>query len=102
MHRPSRGHLIADWVQNNKVAFEELEVRFIAEDWRTVESLIEKGIGFGIIPSYIQSHSPFVERIELPESVLKPLSFYAMFETSLKKIEAFRKLLTFSKFKGLS
>lgn len=96
----SSGHLITEWAESAGVAFGELRVSRVAEDWRTIERLIEQGAGYGIVPGYVPVHNPKVTRVELPVSVLPAYDFYALFETSLKRIKAFQPLLTFSRVRG--
>ncbi len=91
------GHLISDWVRHAKLNFTDLNVKHVAEDWRTIKHLVEQGAGYAILPTYINLNGPQVHCLEVPEKILSRLDFFAIFESGLKKIEAFRKLLSFSK-----
>jgi DNA-binding transcriptional LysR family regulator len=91
------GHLIADLAEHAGVAFSSLDVRYVSEDWRTVQYLIEQGAGYGILPGYVQVHSSEIQRIEVPGNILRHLDFFAIYESGLKKINAFHSLLAFSK-----
>lgn len=91
--------LSTSWGRFTNIPFQSLQIKFVAEDWRTVESLISRGMGYGIMPSYIKCSCSDVQRFEIPESIMSSLNFYAMFESSLKKIEGFKKILTFNNFK---
>ena len=93
------GHLISDWAKHAGVSFADLNVRMITEDWGTVQSLIDQGIGYGILPSYVQSHSPHVHRIELPDNVIRSMDFFAIFESNLRKVQAFQPILAFARFR---
>jgi DNA-binding transcriptional LysR family regulator len=60
------GHFLQEWTAHLDIPFEQLNVRGIAEDWRTVQSLVAEGWGYGVVQvmSYYltkrcyQSHSP--------------------------------------------
>lgn len=92
------GHVLADWMKHVKIPFESLQVRFVAEDWRTVQNLVDQGMGYALVPEYIKSFSKDVHRLELPTQVMPSYVFYALYEKGLKKIEPFKKVLEFSGF----
>jgi DNA-binding transcriptional LysR family regulator len=87
------GHLLNEWVAHLKIPFEQLNVRGIAEDWRTVQVLVTEGWGYGIVPSYVVSPDSDVVSIPLPESVLPKFVFYALFYRDLKKVPAFAEII---------
>jgi len=89
------GHLLSEWVAHHKVPFESLKVRGIAEDWRTVQALVDEGWGYGIVPSYVPSFNPDVVTFPLPASVLPYYTFYAIFHKDLKRVPAFKEVLEF-------
>jgi DNA-binding transcriptional LysR family regulator len=89
------GHLLDEWVTHHGVAFDTLRVRGIAEDWRTVQALVDEGWGYGIVPSYVPSFNPEVVAIGLPAAVLPIYSFYAIFHKDLKRVPAFKEVLEF-------
>jgi len=91
------GHLIADLAEHAGVAFSDLNVRYVSEDWRTIQFLVEQGVGYGILPGYVQVHSPEIQRFEVPANILSHLDFFAIFRSDLKKIKAYQTLLAFSK-----
>lgn len=91
------GHLIADWASHNGVEFSQLKVKYVAEDWRLVQSAVDRGEGFAILPFYVKSYSPEVERIEIPSTSVKELDYFAIYEPGLKKVDAFKRLLSFNR-----
>lgn len=94
------GHLLSDWAKYNSLMFHQLNVRHVAEDWRTIQRLVEQGHGYGIVPFYVQNHSSEVAAFEIPVDAISAIHFYALFEKNLKKLEAFKKVLSFSKFES--
>ncbi|MGZ5546020.1 MAG: hypothetical protein ACXWIU_15240, partial [Limisphaerales bacterium] len=82
---------------HQKLNFADCNVRHVAQDWSIIMNLVENAAGFAILPAYVQTHNPSVESFEIPESILAALDFYAVFESGLKKIEAFRNLLAFAR-----
>jgi DNA-binding transcriptional LysR family regulator len=92
------GHLIREWADHSGLDLAALNVKFVAEDWRTIQYLVEQGAGFAILPSYVIVSSPHVHQLELHGQDLGALDFYAIYESSLKKIDAFKELLSFANF----
>jgi DNA-binding transcriptional LysR family regulator len=90
------GHLLKEWVEAAGLSMEELHPAFVAEDWRTIQALVERGIGYAIVPSYVHA-SPEVQRVPVEGKGLEDYIFYALFEKGLKKIPAFQQLLAFAK-----
>ena len=89
----SDGHLLRDWLAHLGVLLPELKVAAIAQDWRTIQSLVDKGHGYGIVPSYVETHSGTIQRIELPKDVLSPFVFHATFYRDMKGVPAFRQVI---------
>ncbi len=89
------GHLLSEWVAHHNVPFKALRVRGIAEDWRTVQALVDEGWGYGIVPSYVPSFNSDVVTFPLPAAVLPIYSFFAIFHKGLKKVPAFKEVLEF-------
>lgn len=93
------GHLIREWAKRVRADFEKFNVKYVTEDWRTIQYLVEQGAGYAIVPAYVTVTSPEVQRLELRGQDLDELDFYAIYESSLKKISAFKTLLSFNAFK---
>jgi DNA-binding transcriptional LysR family regulator len=87
------GHLLREWTGHVNVEFENLRVSGVAEDWRSVQALVDSGWGYSIVPSYVSSANDDVVSISLPESVLPKYVFYTLFYRDLRKIPAFRAVL---------
>lgn len=87
------GHLMRDWLKSLNFDFARLQIAAVAQDWRVIQALIDGGHGYGIVPSYVRSHSPDVLRVELPKSVIPHFVFYGTFYRDLKNIPAFSQLL---------
>ena len=92
----SDGHTLVEWLAHTGISFSDLKVSYVAEDWRTVQSFVDRGLGYAIVPVYVKSSSDQVERLELPSQMTKQFTFYALYEKSLKKIDAFKKFLEFA------
>ncbi len=90
------GHLLKEWLKHVKLPMDQLKVRYIAEDWRSVQNLVDQGLGYAIVPAYIKSYSKNVQSLELPTQVLPKLTFFALYEKGLKKIGPFKNVLEFS------
>jgi DNA-binding transcriptional LysR family regulator len=88
-----------EWCRYVGLELNALKVKYVTEDWRTVQHLVEQGLGFAIVPFYVQNFSPQVQRAEVPAGALRGLDFYAIYESGLKKIPAFKELLTFARVK---
>jgi DNA-binding transcriptional LysR family regulator len=91
----NEGHLIRDLIRPLSLSFDNLNIRFISEDWRTIQFLVSQGEGYAVIPSYVQTQSPDVLQLEIPNTLVRDLDFFAIFEKGLKKIKAFQGLLAF-------
>ena len=89
------GHLIQDWLAPLKLKASDLNVRYIVQDWRSVERLVSEGMGYAIVPGYIESNSSSVLRMDLPASIMKRYQYYAIYEKALRKIPAFQDALNF-------
>lgn len=89
----SDGHLIKEWVGALGLKVSELKACSIAQDWRTIQALVDGGFGFGIVPDYIKSSSKAVMSFPLAEKVLPKYRFYALFRKDLLAIPAFGKIL---------
>ena len=86
------GHLLKDWLAHLKIEFSALRISAVVQDWRTIQALVDQGKGYGILPNYVLSRSPEVQRVELPKSALPPYLFYASFYKELKRIPAFKRI----------
>jgi DNA-binding transcriptional LysR family regulator len=91
------GHLLSEWAAHAGVSFEEIPVSRVAEDWRTIATLVEQKAGYAILPGYVLPVSSKIMRIELPARILPAYDFYAMYDSSLKRIKAFQPLLAFAR-----
>ena len=89
------GHILRDWLAHVGADIERANASFVTEDWRGMQSLVDAGAGYGIVPEYVEPRSKHVQRLELPTKVLAPFTYYALFEKGLKQIAPFRELLQF-------
>ncbi len=89
------GHMLKDWLKHLNLSLDMLKIVYVAEDWRTVQNLVDQGLGYALVPEYIQSHSQgAVQSIELPNQIMPKYTFYALYDKGLKKIEPFQKILS--------
>ncbi len=89
------GHLLKDWLMHLKLRIDQLRVKAVSDDWRTIQILVDKGWGYGIVPDYIESTCRDVISIPIPTAILPKFTFYALFHAHLKKVPAFKKVLEF-------
>jgi DNA-binding transcriptional LysR family regulator len=87
------GHVLEDWLNSLQIPISALNVAAVTQDWRSIQTFIDKGYGYGVVPNYIPSSSRAVKSIELPAQVLKPLPFYVSFHREIRRVGAFSELL---------
>jgi DNA-binding transcriptional LysR family regulator len=90
-----RGHLLKEWTDYVGLPFDQIQIRGTAEDWRSVQALIDQGAGYGVVPGYIKTASSDVLTMDIPTASLKKYIFYALFHKDLRKIPAFKEMLEF-------
>jgi DNA-binding transcriptional LysR family regulator len=89
----TNGQLIESWVRSLGLSPDRLRIRFVAQDWRTLQSLVEQGLGYAVLPEYVSRDHPQIQTTPLPAKILKPFQFYAYFRKDLRGIPAFRAIL---------
>jgi len=100
LYRPE-GHLLRDVLRPLKIDISELDIKFVSESWSLIQSLIDEGAGYSALPFYVTGHSDQVKEVEIPPGISPPYEFYAVYEMGMRKMEAFKPLLSFRKLKGL-
>lgn len=89
------GHLLKEWVEHVKIPFENLKAHAVADDWRSIQALVDAGWGYGIVPSYVEASNKDIVSILMPNEVLPKFIFHALFNKNLRKIPAFKSILEF-------
>jgi DNA-binding transcriptional LysR family regulator len=87
------GHLLRDWVESLGLNVKDLQPRIVTDDWRTLQTLVQGGYGYAVLPNYIALPDREVLTAPLPESVLHPVTFYAVYRRDLAQIPAFKKMM---------
>jgi DNA-binding transcriptional LysR family regulator len=80
-----KGHVLQDWIRHWGISLDELNIRYVVEDWRLVKNLVDRCAGYALIPEYIDNFHPDIQRLELPAKILPVYQFYAIYERGLKK-----------------
>lgn len=75
-----------EWLQHCSLKVSDLNIRCVYEDWNVIMRLVEKGMGYTIIPSEFIPDSEDVVSWETPASVIAPKSFYAFYHKDLKEM----------------
>jgi DNA-binding transcriptional LysR family regulator len=89
------GHMLGIWLQHLELPLAHLNIKFVTEDWRTVQKLVEAGLGYALVPEYVRVQSRDVQYLEMPSNVLPTYTYFALFEKGLKQIKPFREILEF-------
>jgi DNA-binding transcriptional LysR family regulator len=103
METPSVGYIheramLSQWIEYLGGDVEKLNMKCRSDDWHVVRAMVEAGVGYSILPMYLQSHHPKVRQIEIPEKGIARLDFFALFHTHLRRVPGFKELLAFKKF----
>jgi DNA-binding transcriptional LysR family regulator len=85
------------WLKHLGLLPSELKIKYVAEDWRTVKSLVEHGFGYAVVPNFINPLGD-IAREALPPNVMPKYSYYAIFKKHLRKIQPLQKVLSFQEF----
>jgi DNA-binding transcriptional LysR family regulator len=87
------GQLIESWVKSVGLKPEDLRIRCVAQDWRTLAALVDQGLGYAVLPEYVVEENPDVVQFTLPTRIFKRYAFYAYFRKDLRSVPAFREIL---------
>lgn len=49
---PEEMELIAEWIEAVGLEFEDLNIKYVCEDWLTILQMVESGLGYAIVPAY--------------------------------------------------
>jgi DNA-binding transcriptional LysR family regulator len=90
------GHLLKEWIEKCGLILGDIRPAFVIEEWRTIQALVDKGLGYAIVPSYVPI-SAKVQKVPVKGKGLDVYTFYGLYEKGMKKIPAFQKLLSFSR-----
>jgi LysR family pca operon transcriptional activator len=82
--------------QSLKFDASRLNCKALLEDWGSLVSLVQQGIGYAAVPSFIAIDHKEIVAFEIPHSLIPRTIYHATFHRKLKKIEAFNKALSFS------
>lgn len=94
LYRPEAPQL-SEWVQQAGLGRQDLKVAYVCEDWSALMRLVESGAGYSLIPEDIETHFPEVESIPIPHSIVRPVTYFAIYHRELRKIPAYRKFIEF-------
>lgn len=83
-------------LQNFKIKENDLNCKAVVDDWPSLQSLVENGIGYSIVPNFGLAESKNLISFDVPHAIIPVTNFYAIFHRKLKSIEAFQKALSFS------
>ena len=92
-------HLLRELFRKVDLDLNSLNIKFISESWSLIQSMVNEGVGYSIVPFYANPVAPEVRELEVPSSINEPYDFYAIYELGMRKMEAFRPLLSFAKLK---
>lgn len=81
-----------DWLTHLGLSDEQLNIKYVCEDWLSVLQMIESGDGYSIIPDSIESNLDDVVHVELPCSVVKPETYFFIYNKSLTKLPAYKNI----------
>jgi DNA-binding transcriptional LysR family regulator len=73
----------------------QVKTKALLDDWSSILSFLEGGDSFAIVPGFVQIQQRNLKTIEIPHAVLARESCYAVFSKKLRRVEAFKKLLSF-------
>ncbi len=88
----SQSGLEADWLSHLGLTISDLNIKCECEDWLSILQMIEAGDGYSIIPDSIESNLKEVVHIELPCSVVKPETYYFIYNRSLTKLPSYKNI----------
>jgi DNA-binding transcriptional LysR family regulator len=74
----------------------QLSCKAALEDWSSLVSLVQQGVGYAIVPPFVLSHDKNLVTFDIPHSLIPRTTYHATFHRKLKKIEAFNKALNFT------
>lgn len=76
------------------VNLRHVTVRATCEDWRVVMTMLERGLGCAVMPtSFLHNTSAAVGRWEIPEKIVAPMKFWALYSRSITTIESYRQAI---------
>lgn len=83
------------WLEHNRLDVQDLNVKCFYEDWNTLVSLVEQGIGFSIVPSEIRIDSEDIIKIDIPPQAVEPATVYAAYHQELNDLGVVQKIFRF-------
>lgn len=86
-------HMLRELAGAQGIDVEELNIKMICEDWRLLLSMVEEGLGYAIVPSYIFCGSNDILSFSIDERVIPALQFYILFNRDLKKLPGASEIL---------
>jgi hypothetical protein len=90
VHKVETEHL-AKFLKAMKLPPAGLNRKASIEDWFSVETLVENGEAYAIIPGFVPVRSRKLNSFDVPHAVIPQNVVYAVFQRKLLKIEAFQK-----------
>lgn len=92
----SYGHesrLLNDWLSTYSVPKEKLSISAVCENWNTLKSFLENGVGFGIFPkSFVRLAPKNVLTRQIAHASLAPLRFYLIYRSAYKSNRGLQEL----------
>ncbi|MBL7543857.1 MAG: LysR family transcriptional regulator [Bdellovibrionaceae bacterium] len=93
----TKGKFGHEWLAHIGMSFDGLNVKCVYEDWLSILQMIELGDGYSIIPDSIKSNLNEVVHVELPHSVVKPVTYFFVYNKALKKIPSYKEIFASKK-----
>jgi len=88
-----KGSMLSDWLYRMDLTVNQLNVKYICDDWLTVLDFIESGVGYSIVPDSLITLNKLVKTIELPKESVPSYDYYLVQRKSSLKFPAFANLV---------
>jgi DNA-binding transcriptional LysR family regulator len=88
------GHLLRDWVSHLRLSVAQLRPILVVGDWRGIQENVDAGLGYAIVPSYVEPRSKSVDCLALPHEVLRAYVYFAVFHKDLRQVGPFKRMLS--------
>ncbi|MDB2426054.1 LysR family transcriptional regulator [bacterium] len=80
------------WCAHNKVNTNQLNIISQFEDWYGVAQMVERGMGYSIVPSGFESTGKGVVKYDISDRVIKSMDFFALYHKDLNKLDIINKV----------
>jgi LysR family transcriptional regulator, transcriptional activator of the cysJI operon len=86
--------LTEPYLKQLDLSSDQLNTKFICEDWITIKNLVEEGLGFSIVPTSVKSNLNEIDHISLENASVETIKYFFIFNKNLKKMPAYQKLFS--------